>query len=75
MWVVIIIYLIIGFACLGVYFTVDFFVTRKKLNRNQKLWDEYSKDMTFDEKMGCFTDWLEDNKEKHGDNFYYIPRM
>ena len=31
--------------------------------------------MTFDEKIDCFSNWLKYNKEKHGDNFYYIPKM
>ena len=66
---------IIGLVYLGIYFTVDALITRKKLKRNQLLWDEYSKDMTYDEKLECLLEWLHDNKVKHGDSLYYIPRM
>ena len=65
----------IGLVFLSIYFIADTLITKKKLKRNQLLWDEYSKNMTFDEKIDCFSNWLEYNKEKHGDNFYYIPKM
>ena len=67
--------LIMGLIFLGIYIFIDALITRKKLKRNQLLWDEYSKDMTHDEKMECFLEWLHDNKAKHGDSFYYIPRI
>ena len=67
--------LVIGFVCSIIYYIIDELITKKKIERNQLLWDEYSKDMTHDEKMDCFSDWLKYNKEKHGDNFYYIPKM
>ena len=59
----------------GVVFIYDALVTDIKLKRNQLLWDEYSKNMTYDEKTDCFLDWLERNKAEHGDDFYYTPRM
>jgi hypothetical protein len=58
-----------------IYFMTETIITRKKLKRNQLLWDEYSKNMTFDEKLDCFNDWLSANRAKHGDKFYYIPKM
>lgn len=47
----------------------------KKYERNQRLWDEYSKDMTYDEKLMCYNHWCKENKQKHGDNYYYLPRI
>lgn len=75
MFLIVLMDVIIGLVFLSVYFIADTLTTRKKLKRNQLLWDEYSKNMTFDEKIDCFSDWLKYNKEKHGDNFYYIPKM
>lgn len=67
--------LVVGLLFLSIYIFIDALITRKKVKRNQLLWDEYSKDMTHDEKMECFLEWLHDNKVKHGDSFYYIPRI
>ena len=67
--------LVMALVFLGFYFITDNLITRKKVKRNQMLWDEYSKHMTYDEKWDCFLEWLELNKLKHGDEFYYIPRM
>jgi hypothetical protein len=67
--------LVMGLIFWGIYIFIDALITRKKVKRNQLLWDEYSKDMTYYEKMECFLEWLHDNKAKHGDNFYYIPRI
>lgn len=75
MFLVVLMNVIIGLVFLGIYFTADTLITRKKLKRNQLLWDEYSKNMTHDEKMDCFLEWLQDNKQKYGDDFYYIPKM
>lgn len=75
MFIVLSIELIMAFLFLVFYFVLDALTKRKKLKINQFLWDEYSKNMTYDEKMDCFTDWLENNKAKHGDEFYYIPKM
>ena len=54
---------------------VDKIVTIKRLEENQIAWDEYSKDMTFDEKNQCYLEWCERRKaEKHWEH-YYFPRM
>ena len=75
MFLVVLMDVIIGLVFMSIYFIADTLITRKKLKRNQLLWNEYSKNMTHSEKMDCFCDWLEHNKAKHGDNFYYIPKM
>lgn len=67
--------IIVVLAVAGIIFVCDTLNAWIKLKRNQLLWDEYSKNMTRDEKMDCFIDWLERNKAEHGDDSYYIPRM
>lgn len=60
---------------LAIFFIVDNVTTSRKLKRNQKLWNEYSKGMTQDEKLEVFCDWIKENQRKHGDKFMYIPKM
>ena len=53
----------------------DLCITNKKLKRNQFLWDEFSRNMTKEQKLDAFDKWLEENRLKHGEYFYYIPKM
>ena len=69
------IYMISGFLFVVIYLAIDNIITRKKIERNQILWDEYSKYMSEKEKSDVYLDWVKQNKYKHGDKFYYFPKM
>ena len=70
-----ILFLPASFLFLASVFITDLCITNKKLKRNQFLWDEFSKNMTKDQKLEIFDKWLDENRIKHGDYFYYIPKM
>lgn len=67
--------LAIGILFLGIWFFVDLFITRKRVEENQKAWNEYSKNMTNDEKYECFFDFLHKRQFEKGWPDLYIPRM
>lgn len=54
---------------------VDRIVTNKRIDENQKAWNEYSKGMTFDEKNQCYLEWCERRKTEKNWGYYYFPRM
>lgn len=55
------------------FYLVDLYLTRKRVAKNQKEWDEYSKGMTDQEKMDCFIEFLYRQKAKYNWNDIYIP--
>ena len=55
------------------FYIVDSYLTRKRIEINQKAWDEYSKGMTDQEKMDCFMPFLYNQKDKNNWNYLYIP--
>ena len=62
-------------VCIGAYFFIDRTITEKRIQENQKEWDEYSKGMTDDEKADCYFNWCEQRKIEKGWRFYYFPRQ
>jgi len=58
-----------------IYLMVDRVITKKRLRENQLAWNEYSKNMTFDEKIDCYIDWCKQRKLEKGWRFYYFPRQ
>lgn len=73
--IVVLIICVLAFLLIEIYFLLDAIITRKRLKENQIAWDEYSKDMSYMEKMEIFPEWLESRKLEKGWSFYYIPRM
>ena len=54
---------------------VDKAISSKRLEENQIAWNEYSKEMTFDEKLEHYIKWCERRKVEKGWGNYYFPRM
>lgn len=71
----IMILIISSLAFIIVYLSISHIITLKRVNENQKAWNEYSKDMSDNEKMDCFYDWLSARKVEKGWKHYYIPKM
>lgn len=74
-WIAVCGFTVLGLICLTVFLVIDRMKTEYYLRKNQREWNEYSKDMSLDEKTEVFTDWLEVQKAKNGTQYYYIPRM
>lgn len=70
---IVIIELIIGFVYLGVYLTVDTVLTHKRLKENQNAWDEYSKDMTWQEREEQYLRWVQRRRIQKRWNRWYFP--
>ncbi len=51
------------------------FHQKKLLDEAQKTWNEYSKDMTLDERYEVYSEWCEDYKYKHGLHFILHPSI
>lgn len=54
---------------------IDKAISNKRLEENQIAWNEYSKEMTFDEKLEHYIEWCERRKVEKGWENYYFPRM
>lgn len=67
--------IVAGTSFMLAFLTVDKVITNKRMKENQASWDEYSKNMTFEEKMGCYLDWCEQRKLEKGWDYYYFPKM
>lgn len=63
----------IAIIFLIIYFAVDNYLTKKRLEINQRDWDEYSKNMTRQEKLMNFKIFLNEQKRKYNWRYYYIP--
>ena len=70
---IILIMLIFTIIFIAGFYLVDLYLTRKRVSKNQREWDEYSKGMTDQEKMACFFDFLYRQKVKYNWNYLYIP--
>ena len=53
----------------------DRYITQTRIKQNQKAWDEYSKGMSFSEKLDIYEQFCEEQKMKNGWKFYYSPKM
>lgn len=71
---IIIITLSITFMFL-IFCLIDKVITNKRLKQNQKEWDEYSKNMTDDEKLREYLPFCFSQKAKYGWGYYYLPKM
>ena len=60
---------------LTIHFVSDRIITSKRLKDNQKAWDEYSKGMTFNEKLNVYNDWCKKRKLEKGWKYFYFPRI
>ncbi len=56
-----------------VYLMISEYIYRKRCKINAKEWAEYSKDMTREEKLDIFEEWLYINKSKHNWKYLHIP--
>lgn len=57
----------VTFLFLGVYFLIDYIITRHRLKINQNAWDEYSANMDFNRKVYAYLPWcIEQKKQKTG---------
>jgi len=54
---------------------IDRIVTRKRVAKNQRAWNEYSKGMTKEEKISVYLTWCELRRLENGWEHYYFPRM
>ena len=54
---------------------IDRKITRKRLEENQRLWDEYSKGMTYEEKCEVYFEWCTLRKIESGWSYFYFPRL
>lgn len=58
-----------------VFVAWDRYITQIRLKQNQKAWDEYSKGMSFSEKLDSYEQFCEEQKVKNGWNYYYFPKI
>lgn len=49
-----------------IYYFVDRIVTNKRIKENQIAWDNFSKNMTYDEKIECYLKWCNEQRWKKG---------
>lgn len=68
-------FLIIIVIFVFTFFIIDRIITLKRLEINQKEWDEYSAGKSFEWKLDNFLDFVIENQHKHGWSYYYFPRM
>ena len=64
-----------AFLCVGVYFLIDYIITRHRLKINQNAWDEYSANMDFNRKVYAYLPWCIEQKTKNGWRNYYFPKF
>ena len=58
-----------------VFIAIDRYITQTRLNQNQKAWDEYSKGMSFNEKLDSYLLFCEEQRVKNGWDNYYFPKI
>ena len=71
----IIIVIALIFICLPIalYITFDYIRTTVKMKENQRLWDEYSRDMTYPERVKAYIPWVDRRRCTSRNQFYYFP--
>lgn len=55
--------------------TADNLITRFRVRENQKAWDEFSQNMTFQESADIYLEWVEMRTKEKGWKYYYFPRV
>lgn len=63
------------FAIVVIYYLVDRGITNKRLKENQIAWDNFSKNMTYNEKICCYLKWCQERKIEKGWSDFYFPKM
>lgn len=58
-----------------IYYFVDRIVTNKRIKENQIAWDNFSKNMTYDEKIECYLKWCNEQRWQNGWHNYYFPKF
>ena len=53
----------------------DRLITKHRLSINQREWNEYSANMTREEKLDVFNEWLAEQQIKHNWPNKYIPKI
>ena len=71
----IIIVTVIALLIFGIWFITDRTITIKRIEQNQREWDEFSKDMTDREKFNEYVPFIESQRIKYGWSYYYLPKM
>ena len=71
----IIIVTITALLIFGIWSITDRTITIKRLEQNQREWDEFSKDMTDREKLDEYLSFCNSQKAKYGWGYYYLPKM
>ena len=71
----IIIVTVIAFLSFGIWLITDRIITVKRLEQNQREWDEFSKDMTDREKLQEYLPFVYSQRAKYGWGYYYLPKM
>lgn len=78
--------MMVGFICLSgfcfflLYTIIDpesrecFWLKNRKLKENQEAWNNYCKNMTYQERDRCFLEWCEQRKRLTGNYFYWFPQ-
>lgn len=73
--IAVIIVTVISLLTFGIWFITDRTITIKRLEQNQREWDEFSKDMTDREKLQEYLPFVYSQRAKYGWGYYYLPRM
>ena len=58
-----------------VFVVLDRYITQTRVKQNQKAWDEYSKGMSFSEKLDSYEQFCEEQKLKNEWDYYYFPKI
>lgn len=58
---------------LVIYLVTDRIILHKRLKETQIAWDEYSKDMTRQERSENYLEWCENHREEKGYRLFYFP--
>ena len=66
---------VLSLGGLTIFFIVDKHITNKRLKINQRDWNEYSKDMSIDEKRENINAFLLRQKAKYHWGHLYVPSI
>lgn len=58
-----------------IFCSIDQVITKKRLEQNQREWDEFSKDMTDRDKLQEYLPFVYSQRAKYGWGYYYLPKM
>ena len=71
---VLIVFVILALPML-IFMLIDNMITIKRLEKNQKAWDDFSKNMTAEEKLRNYPKFCATQKVRNNWHYYYPPRM